>query len=75
MNNRNLSERILRLPQLVEKLGKSKSAIYKEMAEGSFPQSVNLGGRSVGWLEQEIDTWLAKKIADRKSQNGGGTNE
>ena len=47
-------ERILRLPEILEITGLSRSTIYSRMNEGAFPQYVRLGGRSVGWKESEI---------------------
>jgi len=28
----------------------------------SFPDSINLGGRAVGWIENEVDEWIEKRI-------------
>ncbi|MEL6190044.1 MAG: AlpA family phage regulatory protein [Myxococcota bacterium] len=28
---------------------------------GEFPKRIRLGPQSVGWLEHEIDDWLAKR--------------
>lgn len=56
---------ILRLPQVVSRTGKSRSGIYKDMASGNFPQSVPLGDRAVGWIEEEIDQWIQQRIQQR----------
>jgi len=53
---------ILRLPEVKARTGLSRSTIYLRIAEGDFPRSVSLGGRAVGWLESDIDQWLADKI-------------
>ena len=52
------SERILRLPQIRELTGLSRSSIYLRIAEGTFPKQVSLGGRAIGWRESEIQKWL-----------------
>jgi len=31
--------------------------------QGKFPKPVSLGGRAVGWVEEEIQSWLAERIA------------
>ncbi|MGH7057005.1 MAG: helix-turn-helix transcriptional regulator [Acetobacteraceae bacterium] len=54
---------ILRLPAVKARTGLSRSAIYLRRAQGSFPSPVSLGGRSVGWLESEIEQWLERRIA------------
>ena len=28
----------------------------------NFPRSVSLGGRAVGWLEEDVERWLAEKV-------------
>jgi prophage regulatory protein len=59
---------ILRLPAVKARTGLSRSSIYLRISEGRFPHPVSLGGRAVGWLEQEIQSWLDQQIAaSRKS--------
>jgi len=59
---------ILRLPTVKARTGLSRSTIYLRIAEGSFPAPVSLGGRAVGWIEAEVNDWLAKRIeASRKA--------
>lgn len=59
---------ILRLPTVKARTGLSRSTIYLRVAEGNFPAPVSLGGRAVGWVESEVNDWLAKRIeASRKA--------
>ena len=60
------SPRILRLSGVREKTGKSTSAIYADMVAGTFPKSVPIGPRTVGWLEHEIHEWIAARVAERE---------
>ena len=63
---------MLRLKQVIDRTGLSRSGIYQKMSEGDFPTSISLGLRAVGWVEAEIEAWLASKIeASRLSQNQG----
>ena len=57
---------ILRLPQVQRKVPLSRSSIYLRVSNGSFPRPVSLGGRSVGWIESEIDDWLRQRIEKRR---------
>jgi len=57
-----MSYKILRLPAVKESTGLSRSTIYLRMANNEFPRPISLGGRSVGWLEEDIKDWLEKKI-------------
>ncbi|MDX2470964.1 MAG: AlpA family transcriptional regulator [SAR324 cluster bacterium] len=63
-----MSHKILRLPTVKEYTGLSRSTIYLRISKNEFPHPISLGGRSVGWLENEINEWLEIKIkASRKS--------
>ncbi len=53
---------ILRRPQVESRTGYRRSAIYALMAAGDFPKPIKLGPRAVGWLEAEINAWLASRI-------------
>ena len=57
-----MENRILRLPEVAEKTGLSRSAIYLRANQGRFPQSISLGGRAIGWIEAEIDEWINQQI-------------
>jgi prophage regulatory protein len=53
---------ILRLPSVKNKTGLSRSSIYLRMRRGDFPKTISLGDRAVGWLEDEIESWIAHRI-------------
>lgn len=66
-----MSHTILRLPDVIQQTGLSRSSIYLRIANHEFPQSISLGGRSVGWLQQDIDEWVLEKIeAGRINDHG-----
>lgn len=52
--------RLIRLPEVMKRVGLSRSAIYKRMSEGSFPRSRALGPKCAVWVEVEIDNWISK---------------
>ncbi|KAF0112936.1 MAG: DNA-binding protein [Hyphomonadaceae bacterium] len=54
--------RFIRLPDVITKTGLRRSTIYERMAEGTFPTAINLGGRSVAWIETEVDDWMLSQI-------------
>lgn len=60
-------ERFLRLSEVIERTGLSRSAIYLSISQGNFPANINLGARSVAWLESEIDTWMQNRINQRST--------
>ena len=58
-----MTHTILRLPAVKASTGLSRSTIYLRVSQGTFPRPVSLGGRAVGWVEDEIQSWLAERIA------------
>ena len=66
-----MSHRILRLPEVKKLTGLSRSTIYLRMANHEFPESISLGGRAVGWLEQDINKWIEERIEQSRIINCG----
>lgn len=60
-------DRILRPKEASQKAGLCLSHIYALSAEGKFPKTIRLvpGGRASGFLESEIDNWIADRVAER----------
>lgn len=50
---------ILRLPDVIQKTGISRSSIYSGIKAGTFPNHVALGPRAVGWRASDINGWLS----------------
>ena len=63
--------KIIRLPEVLDMTGKSKSSQYAMLNpnsptyDPSFPKSISIGLRSKGWLEQEVIDWLKRKMDAR----------
>ena len=53
--------KFIRLPAVKDRTGYSKPTIYRKMADGTFPKCRKLGDRAVGWLEHEVDAWIASR--------------
>jgi len=56
------SKTILRLPSVKKKTGLSRSSIYAAMKLGSFPASIRLSSRCVGWVEEDINLWIQTRM-------------
>lgn len=50
--------RILRFPDVVRRTGMSKSGIYGRIRRNDFPGPIQIGSRSVGFVEREVNCWL-----------------
>jgi prophage regulatory protein len=57
--------KILRLKQVIEMTGTSKTTIYRWINDGVFPRPINLSAKSVAWLECDINEWIQSKIEAR----------
>ncbi|MGH1483777.1 MAG: helix-turn-helix transcriptional regulator [Geminicoccales bacterium] len=57
--------KFLRLPEVIERTGLSRSTIYRGIAEGWFPSPVKIGPRISAWPNTEIDALQRSKIAQR----------
>lgn len=55
----------MRLKEVMDMTGLSRSYVYQLMGEGNFPQSVSLGARAVAWVESEVQDWILERIALR----------
>lgn len=66
-----MSHTVLRLPQVKKRTGLSRSSIYLRMTNNEFPASISLGGRAVGWLEEDIDEWIVSRIEQSRINDHG----
>ena len=78
------SGRVVRLPEVVEIIGLSRTTIWRRGRDESFPAPIRLGGkhaRSVDWPEQQICDWIdglshsASPSTDHASQHVPGSLE
>lgn len=53
--------RHLRLPAVIALVGLKRTAIYRRMKEGSFPQPIQLGARAVAWDAAAIAEWQRER--------------
>jgi prophage regulatory protein len=68
-----MSRRILRLPNVLDRTGLSRSTVYQWVSEGRFPKPVSLGARAVGWVESDIEEWISRQIEDSRTLRAGET--
>ena len=63
--------RLIRIREVIQLTGISKSYIYQLVNQGIFPKSIQLipGGSSVAWVESEILDWIDERIEERNTNN------
>lgn len=65
MQNQVVQVRLIPLrPDVQSRTCLGKTRIYELIAAGNFPQPVRLG-RRIAFVEQEIDTWILQRMAER----------
>jgi prophage regulatory protein len=59
--------RLIRIHEVLDLTGLSRSYIYALAEDGRFPQSVSLvrGGTSRAWVAAEVQEWINNRIAER----------
>ena len=55
--------KILRLKEVNEVTGVCRATMYLMRKAGKFPQPIHISPRSVGWLEEDINQWIAERKA------------
>lgn len=53
--------RVLRLPEVASRLGVSHDTVRRMVRDGRFPAPLEIARRSIGWLEADLDAWLAER--------------
>jgi len=59
------TQTLLRLPEVLNRTGYSRSIIYEYAKHGLFTKPVKIGLRSVAWPDDEVSTITAARIAGK----------
>lgn len=60
-----MKNKLLRLPQVLDRTGLKRTTLYEKMAAGEFCKPVRLAKRSVAWVESDVDGWIESRIKNR----------
>ena len=67
---------ILRMKDVCSELGVSRASIYRLLESGSFPKSLKLGKRAIGWEPDHIQQWVKSLRSARQTEQAqGASNE
>ena len=69
--------RYLKRKQVCEKTGLSWTTVWRLQNEGEFPRPYRLTPKRVGWLEAEVEEWMATRPAamEPEGSSDGGEGE
>ncbi len=56
---------LLSIEKVQSVTGLSRTTIYELSKKSGFPKQVTITRGRVGWVESEVEAWIAAKIADR----------
>ena len=59
----------LRISDVTKVTGFSRSQIYNLMRKGLFPRQVQIGPKSVAWLDSEISEWIKERIQQSRNNS------
>jgi prophage regulatory protein len=63
-------DRLLRLPEVIHRVGLSRTTIYSLIATGEFPRQIVIGPRAVAWSQQELEAWMNEKRQSSSAPDG-----
>jgi prophage regulatory protein len=61
-------ERIIRERECHDRTGLSRTQRWRLEREGRFPARVPLSERTFGWVESEVEDWIAARLRDRSGR-------
>lgn len=63
------AEKLLRLPEVLERTGFSKSGLYAAIKDGRFAAPLKLSRRAVAWEESQVSAFIDQRIAAGRGQH------
>ena len=54
--------RLIRLPEVLDRVPLSRTSIYARVNDGTFPKPIKLGPRAVAWLESAVEDWISNRV-------------
>lgn len=59
-------QKILALAAVQSKTSCGRSFVYQGIKDGTFPKQIRLGARRIGFLESDIDDWIAARVKESR---------
>lgn len=65
---RRQAERLLKIREVLNLCGLSRSALYAHIKKRTFPAPVKLSARSSAWVSREVAAWVQAQVRRRDSK-------
>lgn len=62
----NTIKKFLRMREVVEATGKSRSTILRGVKANSFPAPIHIGPRAIAWDSEEVLNWQQDRITESR---------
>lgn len=62
------SRRLIRIAEVLEMCGLSRTSLYRSIRTEHFPAPVKLTARSVAWPHDEVVAWVEERVRMRNDQ-------
>jgi prophage regulatory protein len=66
-----IERRVLRLPEVMHRVGLSRSTIWRLVRRSEFPIPIPLSTNAQGWFEDEVSAWLTERASSRITRKHG----
>jgi prophage regulatory protein len=63
-----MQTQIIKLSEVLKSYPKSKSSIYLDIQNKTFPSQISLGSRSVGYILSEVNAVIHARIAGKSNE-------
>ena len=63
MARQTTAPRFLRLPEVLNLVGVTRSTLYRWMEAETLPRQISVGGNTVVWVESDVTKWMQEQIA------------
>ena len=54
--------RLIRMPEVLRRIGVSRTTLYKLLGAGQFPEPVRFS-RALTWRDTDIEAWIERQAA------------
>ena len=61
-----INPKFVRIKGVSERVGLSRSQIYKLIGQGRFPTQIKLYGSVAAWLESDITDWIEQQVTNAR---------
>jgi prophage regulatory protein len=54
-------QRVLSMKTVLDRVPISRTTLWRMVREGLFPPHIKLSANRIGWIEEDIDAWIASR--------------